>query len=100
MLTFFGNTDMGTLGYISRKLGGTGMLIERASGASMPAIYSGARSTQEDIRESPLLHSHEIEQLFARERLRLLVLIAGREPLIVERATYYRDRLFAGLWDR
>jgi len=92
VLTFHGNTDMTTLEYVSRKLGGTGMIIERASGASMPQVYSGAKSTQEELRESPLLHPHEIERLFTREKNRMIVLIAGREPLVVERVLYHEDK--------
>ncbi|MGO9475577.1 MAG: type IV secretory system conjugative DNA transfer family protein [Rhodomicrobium sp.] len=99
VLTFFGNSDARTLDYISKKLGGTGMIIERASGAGMTAIYGGAKAIQEDIRESPLLHPHEIEQLFAREKNRVLVTVAGRKPFVVQRAIYHKDALFKGLFD-
>lgn len=44
VLTFFGNSDAATLDYVSKKLGGTSMTIERASGAGMTAIYGGARA--------------------------------------------------------
>ncbi|MGO9545743.1 MAG: type IV secretory system conjugative DNA transfer family protein [Rhodomicrobium sp.] len=99
VLTFFGNSDWRTLNYISKKLGGIGMIVERASGASMPQMYTGAKLTQEDIRESPLLHTHEIEKLFAREEGRILVTVAGRNPFAVQRAAYYEDALFKGLFD-
>jgi type IV secretion system protein VirD4 len=99
VLTFFGNSDWRTLNYISKKLGGIGMLIERASGAGMTAIYGGAKAIQEDIRETPLLHTHEIEKLFAREEGRILVTVAGRKPFVVQRAIYYEDALFRGLFD-
>jgi len=99
VLTFFGNSDWRTLNYISKKLGGIGMLVERASGAGMTAIYGGAKAIQEDIRETPLLHTHEIEKLFAREEHRILVTVAGRKPFAVQRAIYYEDALFKGLFD-
>lgn len=99
VLTFFGNSDGRTLKYISEKLGGTGMTIERASGASMTALQGGARLKQQDIRESPLLHPHEVEQVFAREQNRVLVTVAGRKPFVVQRAIYHQDAMFKGLFD-
>jgi type IV secretion system protein VirD4 len=99
VLTFFGNSDWRTLNYISKKLGGIGMTLERASGASMTALYGGAKAIQEDIRETPLLHTHEIEKLFAREESRVLVAVAGRKPFVVRRAIYFEDAMFKGQFD-
>lgn len=99
LLTFFGNSDWRTLNYISKKMGNIGMLVERASGASRVALYGGAKAMQEDIRETPLLHTHEIEKLFAREEGRVLVAVAGRKPFVVQRAFYYEDAMFKGLFD-
>ncbi len=99
LLTFFGNSDWRTLNYVSKKLGNIGMLVERASGAGMTAISHGANVMQEDIRETPLLHTHEIEKLFAREEGRILVAVAGRNPFVTQRAIYYEDAMFKGLFD-
>lgn len=100
VLTFFGNTDLTTLRYISDKLGRIDMDIVRTSGASSTAIYGGVKPITEEKREGPLLHPHEIEQVFARETNRLLVLAAGRQPLILERARYYEHgSSFTGMFD-
>jgi len=99
VLTFFGNSDWRTLNYVSKKLGNIGMLVERASGAGMTAIYGGAKALQEDVRETPLLHTHEIEKLFAREKGRILVTVAGANPFAVQRAFYYEDAPFKDLAD-
>ncbi len=99
VLTFFGNSDWRTLNYVSKKLGNIGMLVERASGASMTSIYGGAKALQEDVRETPLLHTHEIEKLFAREKGRILVTVAGANPFAVQRAFYYEDAPFKDLAD-
>ena len=85
VITAFGNADLETLDYITKKLGKVAMRVERGSGASSSALLGGARLTQEDLREWPLLDTDEAEQQLARERLRVLVLAAGRAPLLLRR---------------
>ena len=99
VLTFFGNTDLTTLRYVSAKLGRIGMNLERASRASGPDLTRGVNPIQEDLRESALLEPHEVELTLARETGRVLVLAAGRKPVILQRARYYADRPFGGLFD-
>jgi type IV secretion system protein VirD4 len=99
VLTFFGNSDMTTLKYISEKLGHIGMNLERASGASATQLSGGANPIQEELRESPLLHPHEVEQIFDRERNLALVMAAGKLPVVLQRANYRSDPLFEGFFD-
>jgi type IV secretion system protein VirD4 len=99
VITAFGNADLETLDYLSRKLGKVAMRIERGSGASSSALLAGARSTQEDAREWPLLDTDEAAQELAREKLRVLVLAAGRAPLLLRRTEYFRDPAFKGTFD-
>jgi type IV secretion system protein VirD4 len=99
VITAFGNADLETLDYISKKLGKVAMRVPRDTGASSSALLGGARQTQEDPREWPLLDTDEAEQQLARERLRLLVLAAGRPPLLLRRTEYWRDPRFKGMYD-
>jgi type IV secretion system protein VirD4 len=99
VLTFFGNTDLTTLNYVSSKLGRIGMRITVTSDSSMPQLSSGAKPFRETQSESPLLHAVEIEQLFRRDTHRMLVLAAGEPPLVVERALYYVEDEFKGMFD-
>jgi type IV secretory pathway TraG/TraD family ATPase VirD4 len=46
-----------------------------------------------------LLAESEIEQVFAREQGRILILAAGQSPAVAERLIYYTDPLFAGQFD-
>jgi len=59
-----------------------------APGASSSALLSGARPTQEDLREAALLENDELSRAFDREKLWALVLAAGQPPLIVRRLLY------------
>jgi type IV secretion system protein VirD4 len=98
-ITAFSNADTNTLKYLSEKLGTVPMLIRRDSGASSSALLSGAKPLQEDLRETPLLHPDELSRVFDRNKLRLLMLAAGQQPLIVERVLYFRDPMFKGMYD-
>jgi type IV secretory pathway TraG/TraD family ATPase VirD4 len=62
-------------------------------------VLGGARSTQEELREIALLPTEELERLFERDKRRVLVMASGRKPLILERALYYVDKPFAGMFD-
>jgi type IV secretion system protein VirD4 len=99
VITAFGNTDLETLEYISKKLGKVAMRVERGSGASSSALLGGARLTQEDLREWALLDTDEAEQQFAREKRRMLVLAAGRPPFLLRRTAYFNDTRFKGMFD-
>jgi type IV secretion system protein VirD4 len=97
VLTFFSNTDATTLRYVSEKLGTSAMLVDVPSGVTLGARRSGAAESNKQLRVDPLLSPHEVERFFARQTGRLLVLAAGKPPVIVERALYYQDSGFEGL---
>ena len=88
---FFGNADMTTLDYVSKKLGIIGFEIDRSTGASPSQVLGGAGTTKEELRSNHTLEPHEVEQAFARERERALVLYPGQHPLVVRRAISYAD---------
>lgn len=94
---FFGNSDMTTLDYVSRKLGTIGFDLRRSSGASAAAQLAGARAIQEQLQQNRLLEPHEVERMFAREFERVLVLYSGKPPLVVQRAIYHKDKAFRGM---
>jgi type IV secretion system protein VirD4 len=99
VITAFGNADLETLDYISKKLGNVAMSVPRDSGASSSAALSGARLTQEELKQWPLLDTDEASQELAREKRRVLVLAAGRMPVMLRRAMYFEDEAFKGLYD-
>ena len=100
VITAFGNADMETLRYLSDKLGNVSMLLTRKSGASSSAVLGGARATQEEVRDIALTPPDELGRLLERTKRRVLVMAAGREPLILERALYYEDKPFSGMFDQ
>lgn len=95
---FFGMADNTTLEYVSKKLGTIGFDLRRSSGAGIDARLSGAKMFHEQLQLQRLLEPHEVEQAFARETGRALVLYPGQYPLIVQRARYYADPAFEGMF--
>ena len=68
VITAFGNADLETLEYLSKKLGKVAMRVERNSGASSAAVLGGARLTQEELREWALLDTDEAPRRNSRAR--------------------------------
>ena len=92
VVTCFGNSDATTLEYISKKLGRTGLKVLEPTGATPSGVAGGARSQEEKLHFEALLAPHEIEGRFARETGRVLVLAAGRVPLVLQTRGLFRAR--------
>ncbi len=75
------------------------MDVIKDSEASAAALRSGAKMTQRQTRDDPLLAPHEIAMKFARDTRRILVLPAGDAPLGLQRAIYDQDPNFEGTFD-
>jgi type IV secretion system protein VirD4 len=99
IVTAFGNSDGSTLKYLSDLLGRITMDVIRDSEASAAQLRSGAKMTQRQTRDDPLLAPHEIAIRFARDTRRLLAIPAGASPLGIQRAYYDQDHNFEGSFD-
>ena len=99
VVTAFANTDASTLKYLSEQLGNVTMDLVKDSGASAAQQRAGANLTQKQIRDDPLLAPHELAFAFGREKLRILVMVAGMAPLALQRARYDKDPNFQGKYD-
>lgn len=101
MLQFFGNNDLTTLEWVSKRLGST--TVEQLSESSVApdsqrrgAIGAG---TSFAPRTMPILEPGEIALVFGRAdpMLRQLIIMAGFAPMILQRAFYDKHEAFAGL---
>lgn len=97
---WFGNSDLTTLEYISKKLGQTGFLAQTPSRITPGAVLQGASRESDQLRVDALLSSAEVEQMLARDTGRALILAAGSRPFIVKRADCLRDPHFVPMVDR
>lgn len=97
VLQFFGNSDLTTLEWISKRLGDTTLRVMNKSeiGYKQAAeTGSTGESWANDVR--PLLTVDETSKLFGRDDrfCRQLVIWAGRDPMILQRAYYDKHEMF------
>lgn len=93
VLQFFGNNDVKTLEYISRRLGKTTVLVSSHSQGGS----GGGLSRSPQVMD--LLTGEEAARYFARNATakRQLVIVAGKEmPMAIGRVEYHKDPEFRG----
>jgi len=106
VLQFFGNNDLTTLEWVSKRLGTT-TLLQRTSSTSdttPQARQQGARGTGASLapHTTAMMEPHEIALVFGRADplLRQLIIEAGYGPMILQLAYYDKHEAFAGVKTR
>lgn len=91
IMQFFGNNDLMTTEYVSKRLGKTVVKVTRESDAAVDQRASGVTGRSESLEQYDLLTPDEVSRQFARsDRLkRQLVLWAGYNPLMLQRVEYF-----------
>ena len=103
ILQFFGNNDLTTTEYISKKLGKTRVEVARSGEVGQEQQQFGLTGTSSSTELHDLLTPDEVSIQFARgDRLkRQLVILAGKHPMILQRVEYFDEsspvyRVFKG----
>lgn len=103
ILQFFGNNDLMTTEYVSKRLGKTVVKVTREGEAATDQRATGITGRSESLEQYDLLTPDEVSRQFARsDRLkRQLVVWAGYNPLMLQRVEYFDEsspvhRAFAG----
>lgn len=91
LMQFFGNNDLTTTEYISKRLGRTQVEVARVAEVAQDQQNKGLSGRSESVELYDLLTADEITRQFARDdRLkRQLVMWAGHYPLMIQRVVYY-----------
>ena len=94
ILQFFGNNDLATTEYMSRRLGRTRVEVSRMSEVAPEQRDLGLTGRSPSIELHSLLTPDEISRHFARsDRLkRQLVIWAGFDPMILQRIEYFDEK--------
>ena len=99
VLQFFGNNDLTTLEWVSRRLGST--TIEQLSKSDVTPGARSAAATGESYapRTTPVMEPDEVSLVFGRSdpQLRQLIIRAGARPMILQRAYYDKHDAFRTL---
>ena len=101
VMIFFGNNDMTTLDYISKRCGQTSLIIERRNDVTTAQRTSGATGTSWSLEVRDLLTAEEASRFFGRDdaQQRQLLIRPGLPPAIIQRVKYDRHEMFGGKFD-
>lgn len=93
ILQFFGNNDLMTTEYVSKRLGKTVVKVTREGEAGTDQKAIGITGRSESLEQYDLLTPDEVSRQFARsDRLkRQLVVWAGYNPLMLQRVEYFDE---------
>lgn len=91
IMQFFGNNDLQTTEYISKRLGKTVVKVVREGEITAEKRASGETGRSESLEQYDLLTPDEVSRQFARDdRLkRQLIIWAGHNPLMIQRVEYF-----------
>jgi len=93
-MQFFGNNDMATAEYVSRRLGKTLISATRDGEVGADQAEKGLRGRSDSLELHDLAAPEEVTRLFARsDRLkRQLVICPGLNPMILQRVEYFEPK--------
>ncbi len=96
---FFGNSDLTTLDFISKRCGQTFMVVDRGSEVAVTQkVKSGAMGESWGIEVRDLLTAEEASRYLSREdpEQRQLIIRSGAMPMLLHRIKYDKHPHFAG----
>lgn len=101
VLQFFGNNDLTTLEWISKRLGKTSIRTRRDSPVTSEQQRKGATGESWATEVHDLLTPEEIARFFSAtdSELRQLAILPGLHPLVLRRAWYDTHEIFRGMAD-
>jgi type IV secretion system protein VirD4 len=101
MMVFFGNNDMTTLDYISKRCGQTSLIVERSSQVTTQQRTSGATGASWSIEVRELLTPEEASRFLGRDdrEQRQLIIRSGLPPAMIRRVKYDKHELFNGKFE-
>lgn len=85
ILQAFGNVDLTTTEYLSKRMGHTIVVETQDVHVSGQAMAHGDLGRREHVRHTALMEAAEITQFFSRETYRQLILVPGRPPIYMNR---------------
>jgi len=86
----FGLNDMGTLSYVSERLGTSPTMQVSQSEISKEQAASGFTGKSKSLQAGPLLTPDEVAYFFSRQSRNQLVLYPGADPVFLKRVEYFK----------
>ncbi|MFM9850234.1 MAG: type IV secretory system conjugative DNA transfer family protein [Hyphomicrobiaceae bacterium] len=101
ILVFFGNNDMTTLDYVSKRCGQTSLIVERKADVTVDQRTSGSTGLSWSLEVRELLTPEEVSRFFGRDdkHQRQILIHPGLPPAVIQRVKYDKHELFKGKFD-
>jgi type IV secretion system protein VirD4 len=96
LLQFFGNNDLTTLDYISKRLGRSTILTVSKGEQSVEQSAGGFTGESTQLQTSELMTAEEVGRFFSRQSEAQLLFWPGADPIAIDRVQYFKDPFFAG----
>jgi type IV secretion system protein VirD4 len=99
LLQFFGNNDLTTLEYLSKRLGKSTIMQVSKGEISEQQAASGFSGESTQLHMNELMTAEEIGRFFSRQSNAQLLLWPGTDPIAIDRVKYYDSPWFKGKFD-
>jgi type IV secretion system protein VirD4 len=99
LMQFFGNNDLTTLEYLSKRVGKTSVLQVSKGEISSQQVASGFTGESIQLHTVELMTADEVARFFSRQSNAQLILWPGADPIAIDRVCYYDDPFFEGKFD-
>jgi type IV secretion system protein VirD4 len=99
LMQFFGNNDLTTLDYLSKRLGKTTIAHTTQGETSTQQSAQGFTGRSVQLHETELMTSEEIAKCFSRQSGAQLLLWPGYAPIAIDRVEYHSHPSFVGKYD-
>jgi type IV secretion system protein VirD4 len=96
LLQFFGNSDLTTLEYISKRLGKSTVMQVSTGEISTDDVAGGFSGESSQLHTIELMTSDEVARFFSRQSNAQLLLWPGADPIAMDRVRYWDSDFFAG----
>jgi type IV secretion system protein VirD4 len=96
LLQFFGNSDLTTLEYISKRLGKSTVMQISKGEISAAQVAGGFTGESNQLQTIELMTADEVARFFSRQSNAQLLLWPGADPIALDRVKYYDDAFFVG----
>src|SRR3984893_4260259 len=99
LLQFFGNNDLTTLEYLSKRLGKSTIMQVSQGEISVQQSAGGFTGQSTQLHTVELMTPDEIARFFSRQSNAQILIWPGADPIAIDRVRYYHDPLFAGKFE-
>jgi type IV secretion system protein VirD4 len=101
LMQFFGNNDLTTLEYLSKRLGKSTIMQVSQGEITMQQAAGGFTGQSTQLHTVELMTPDEIARFFSRQSMAQILIWPGADPIAIDRVVYHNDDdpFFAGKFD-